>query len=102
MSNVRIRDAETRKHLEVAANTPILRVPWEVSNVRGAVIVEDGFAYYDNRLGEQIARTKPGQLGDCKPGDVVLMQYDESTREDPRVWWLVEVVVVDGLDALLP
>jgi hypothetical protein len=99
MTTVRIRDVQTRKHLNVPGETPMLRVPWEAENVRGPTVVEHGLASYDNKMGAQIARTRAGHLHECKPGDVVLVQYEASTAIDPRVWWTVEVEAIDGDDS---
>ena len=35
-------------------------------------------------------------------GDRVLVQYDESTRQDARAWWVVEVEAVNGRDVVHP
>ena len=99
METIRIRDMQTHRRIHLSGDAAILRVPWEVSNVRGPCLVENGQVTYSDTMGEHIARTRPGRLGDCRPGDNILVQYAKSTQRDPRVWWLCEVEAVNGDEA---
>jgi hypothetical protein len=100
MGIVRVRDAQTHQHIDLPGDTVVLRVPWEVSNVRGPCVVQNDRVTYFDTMGEHVARTAPSRLGDCRPGDNVLLQYEESTRADPRIWWLCDVEAINGDDAV--
>ena len=98
-ATVRIRDVQTGHRREIPAPTDVLRVPWDLSNVTGPCVVEDGLVRYSDKTGEHSARSKPDRREACHPGDTVRVQYDEPRTAHPRVWGLCEIEAGDGHDS---
>jgi hypothetical protein len=50
---------------------------------------------YDDAGDRLLARTKPTRLGECHPGERVLIEFD-GEYSDRAGWWLCEVEEVGG------
>lgn len=96
MAVVRVRDMQTRQCRDFGDETPVMRVPWDLSNVTGPCRLENGLVHYTDRTGEHVARAQPDRLGACRPGAMVLVQYAETRDAHPDVWWLCEVEAING------
>ncbi len=94
---IRVRDIVRAGVYELGPDQPVLRGPYELFNPVGPV--RQRGALVDYLQGDVIrsARVAPAMLGECHPGERVLVRLDPRAVEDE--WWLCEVEAVDGIAA---
>jgi hypothetical protein len=88
----------TNRRYDLSPADPMLRVPYDLWRANGPAVFENGLVEVPLANGREIARTRPGRLGEAHPGERVLVQHPD-TEPDPRQWWLSEVEAVEGHDA---
>jgi hypothetical protein len=94
---IRIRDVVRDGVYDLGPGEPALRGPYELLNPVGPV--RQRGALVDYLQGDVIrsARVVPTTLGECHPGEYVLVRLEPRAAEDE--WWLCEVEAVDGIAA---
>jgi hypothetical protein len=92
---IRIRDVAREAIYDMGSELRALRVPYEMFNPTGPVrrrgeLMDwfEGNAMHSGRFAE-------AELGDCHPGDRVIVRLPPQASEDE--WWLCEVQAIDGV-----
>ena len=99
MVTVRVREMQTERRYELSGDDPMRRVPYDVWQATGPIVeADDGLMHYTMNNGEQIARTRPGHLAECHPGERVLVHLPDGSP-DVHEWWLCEVETVGAVAA---
>jgi nucleotide-binding universal stress UspA family protein len=94
---IRIRDVVRGTTYEMSPDQQALRVPYELLHPEGAVRVEGASLEWAEGQTLRRADFAEALLGDCHPGERVVVQL---TPEDPEAqWWLCDVEAVDGMMA---
>jgi len=94
---IRVRDVVREGVYDFGPDEPALRGPYELFNPVGPVRQRGALVDFLQGNVIQSARVAPTTLGDCHPGERVLMRLAPLTAEDE--WWLCEVESVDGVAA---
>jgi hypothetical protein len=93
---IRIRDVARGGVYELAPEEPILRVPYDLFHLIGAVRRRGALVDWLEAGVIRSARVSPSTLGDGHPGERVLLRLPPLIPADE--WWLCEVEAVDGVD----
>jgi hypothetical protein len=94
---IRVRDVVRDGVYDFGPDEPALRGPYELFNPIGPVRQRGALVDFLQGNVIQSARVAPTTLGECHPGERVLMRLVPLTAEDE--WWLCEVESVDGVAA---
>ena len=94
---IRVRDVVRQGVYDFGPDEPVLRGPYELFNPVGPVRQRGALVDFLQGNVIQSARVAPTTLGECHPGERVLMRLVPLTAEDE--WWLCEVESVDGVAA---
>lgn len=94
---IRLRDLATDVQINVSGSERALRVPYEILKLDGPARVEGEEIRYSSRGTEQTGRAKEARVGECAPGERVLVRETTLAKAEPG-WWLCEVLESDGLD----
>ena len=94
---IRVRDGVREGVYDFGPDEPALRGPYELFNPIGPVRQRGALVDYLQGNVIRSARVAPTTLGECHPGERVLMRLAPLTVEDE--WWLCEVESVDGVAA---
>jgi hypothetical protein len=94
---IRVRDVVREGVYDFGPDEPVLRGPYELFNPVGPVRQRGALVDYLQGNVIRSARVAPTTLGECRPGERVLMRLAPLTTEDE--WWLCEVEAVDGVAA---
>ncbi|HTQ45310.1 MAG TPA: hypothetical protein VMI75_21275 [Polyangiaceae bacterium] len=94
---IRVRDVVREGVYDFGPDEPVLRGPYELFNPVGPVRQRGALVDFLQGNVIQSARVAPTTLGECHPGERVLMRLVPLTAEDE--WWLCEVESVDGVAA---
>ncbi len=94
---IRVRDLATDRQVLVSGGETALRVPYEVLMLDGPAAVEGESIRYTSRGTEQTGRAKEALLGECAPGERVLVHQRTLAKKEAG-WWLCEVIESDGQD----
>jgi hypothetical protein len=94
---IRVRDVVREGVYDFGPDEPALRGPYELFNPIGPVRQRGALVDFLQGNVIQSARVAPTTLGDCHPGERVLLRLAPLTVEDE--WWLCEVESVDGIAA---
>lgn len=92
---VHVRDVVRRLEVDLPASANALRVPYDLFNPRGPVLVKGDLINYlqDGEL--RTGRAVHANLGETHPGERVLVRVPPIHAENE--WWLCEVTSVDGV-----
>jgi hypothetical protein len=96
---IRVRDIARSGTYELGPKEPILRVPYDLFQPKGAVHRTGQLVEWSDAETTRQARVAPAELGDTQPGQRVLVQLPPATEHDAAVddeWWLCDVEAVDG------
>jgi hypothetical protein len=93
---IRVRDvARGGEAHELGPEEPALRVPYDMFWPRGpATRNGDAIDWIEGNT-PRMGRFVEIRLGDCSPGERVLVRVPPALEEED--WWLVEVETVDGV-----
>jgi hypothetical protein len=94
---IRVRDVVRDGVYDFGPDEPVLRGPYELFNPVGPVRQRGALVDFLQGNVIQSARVAPTTLGECHPGERVLMRLVPLTAEDE--WWLCEIESVDGVAA---
>jgi hypothetical protein len=94
---IRVRDVVRGGVYEFGPDEPVLRGPYELLNPIGPIRQRGSLVDYLQGNVIRSGRAAPTTLGDCHPGERVLLRLAPLTAEDE--WWLCEVEAVDGIAA---
>ena len=92
---VRVRDLATDVQVNLSGAETALRVPYEILMLDGPARVEGDGIRYSSRGTEQTGRAKEAHLGECAPGERVLLR-ERTLAKTEAGWWLCEVIASDG------
>lgn len=96
-STIRVRDLATDIHFNLQHDEQALRVPYDVFTLAGPARYVEGLVEYEKDGQLQQGRVAETPLGDCRPGERVLLR-DRALFKDPSGWWLCEVEAVNASD----
>lgn len=91
--HIRIRDVVRGTTENLGPQQRALRVPYDMFHPKGAVRVRDGIVEWAEGQEVRSARYTEALLGDCQPGERVLICLTLSASETE--WWLYDVESVD-------
>src|SRR5689334_15303247 len=94
---IRVRDLATNIHFNLPESEPALRVSYDVFHLDGPAQLEGGMLHYEKDGQSLEGRAKEAPLGDCAPGERVLLR-DRALFKEATGWWLCEVEAVNGQD----
>jgi len=94
---IRVRDVVRGGVYERGPEEQALRGPYELFNPVGGVRRRGRLIDYLQGDVIRSARFRQAVLGDCHPGERVLLRLPPLEVEDE--WWLCEVEAVDGIEA---
>jgi hypothetical protein len=94
---IRVRDVVRDGVYDFGPDEPALRGPYELFNPIGPVRQRGALVDFLQGNVIQSARVAPTKLGECHPGERVLVRLAPLTAEGE--WWLCEVEAVDGVAA---
>lgn len=94
---IRVRDVVREGVYDFGPDEHVLRGPYELFNPIGPVRQRGALVDYLQGNVIRSARVVSTTLGECHPGERVLMRLAPHTVEDE--WWLCEVEAVDGIAA---
>jgi hypothetical protein len=94
---IRVRDVVRDGVYDFGPEEPALRGPYELFNPIGPVRQRGALVDFLQGNVIQSTRVAPTTLGECHPGERVLMRLVPLTAEDE--WWLCEIESVDGIAA---
>lgn len=85
-----VRDIVRHRLHELSPVERMLRVPYDLFNPAGPVLLHDGLITYVQGGQPRTGRTAESKLADSHPGERVLVRFaDEEARGDE--WWLCEI-----------
>ncbi len=91
--HIRIRDVVRGTIESLGPEQRALRVPYDMFHPKGAVHIRDGTAEWAEGQEVRSARYTEAVLGDCQPGERVLICLTPSAPEGG--WWLYDVESVE-------
>jgi len=96
-ATIRVRDLATDVYFNLPGNETALRVPYEAFHLDGPARYDGTLVEYEKNGERQQGRAAEASLGECRPGERVLVR-DRALFKDPSGWWLCEVEAVNGGD----
>jgi hypothetical protein len=94
---IHVRDVARGGLHQLGPEEPALRVPYDMFWPQGpATRVGDGIDWVEGKT-PRMGRVAEIHLGECRPGERVLVRVPPPT--DDGEWWLCEVESVDGVSA---
>jgi hypothetical protein len=93
---IRIRDVVREGVYNFGPEVRVLRVPYEMFDPVGAVRQRGNLVDWLEGDVIRSARFAETDLGDCRPGERVLVRLPPEAVDE---WWLCEVETVDGVAA---
>jgi hypothetical protein len=94
-TTIRVRDIVRAELHELGAEEHALRVPYDLFRPAGAVHRDGNTIEWEQDGEDQISRCAETALGECSPGERVLLRLSSADPTDE--WWLCEVEAVDGV-----
>jgi hypothetical protein len=85
-----VRDVVRRRLHEILPSERMLRVPYDLFNPMGSVIVRDGMITYLQGVELRTGRTAEAALDDSHPGERVLLRLQDGVSDSDE-WWLCEI-----------
>ena len=92
---IHIRDVVHETAYDLGPELRALRVPYEMFSPKGAVQKRGEFVDWSEGVAARTARFAETTLGNCTPGERVLVRLPVQSADDD--WWLCEVEAVDGI-----
>jgi hypothetical protein len=93
---IRVRDVVRQGVYDFGPEERVLRVPYEMFDPVGAVRLRGTLVDWLEGDVIRSARFAETELGDCHPGERVLVRLPPDAENE---WWLCEVEAVDGVRA---
>jgi hypothetical protein len=93
---IRVRDVVRQGVYDFGPEERVLRVPYEMFDPVGAVRMRGNLVDWLEGNVIRSARFAEAELGDCHPGERVLVRLPPDAENE---WWLCEVEAVDGVRA---
>jgi hypothetical protein len=94
---ISVRDVVRANVHELGAAERALRVPYDLFWPKGAVVVLGERIEWQEGADNHSTRFAEAVLGDCHPGERVLLHLSSAEPREEE-WWLCEVQAVDGVD----
>jgi hypothetical protein len=94
---IHVRDVVRRSTYTLGPEVEALRVPYDMFHPAGSVTRHDSDVEWIEGKDVRRARFTATPLGDCHPGERVLLSLAPRTSEDE--WWLCDVEAVDDVPA---
>ncbi|HEY5242633.1 MAG TPA: hypothetical protein VIJ22_14235 [Polyangiaceae bacterium] len=93
VQHIRVRDVVRATTANLGPQQRALRVPYDMFHPKGAVLIRDGSVEWAEGQEVRSARYTEAVLGDCHPGERVLICLTPSAPEPE--WCLYEVESVE-------
>lgn len=93
-----VRDVVRAELHELGPDERVLRVPYDLFKPDGAVLRRGDRITWDQGEQNHSTRFAEAALGDCIPGERVLLHL--SAGDPAELWWLCEVESVDDVAGL--
>jgi hypothetical protein len=92
---IHIRDVARGLAFDLGPEQRALRVPYEVFHPEGAIRVNEADVEWVEGREVRRGRFAETVLGDCHPGERVVVRLMPGARENE--WWLCDIEAVDGV-----
>lgn len=96
-TTIGVRDVRTGHRADLPKATTVYRVPYDALVLDGPARIDGGALYYEKRGMKLEGRAAGAPLGDCHPGERVLVEGALLAATEPG-FWLCEVEDVNGSD----